>query len=323
MKIKRSLRDAIYMHIVLSIVLAIMFAIGLSVYLHPEANPKAGNGGIVMTCIFGPLFIIVQILLTLWYITGPRYPLIIGNGVVTVFNLWRKTSFKVEDIVKWRTNKPYWRSTKPYKNQVFFELYDGHVYGISEFGKDVRTEIDGLANLLGLEEGVLRSSPYVAKAVDHYTVQRGLSGWRYFFLILLMGTFFLGVWGLCGYYLADPDNGWPKYQPVCKIIAIVSFIFAFVSLVGFVFIMGQRKDKAVFGRNSVSFHSGMKLVVLPYSSLRSVSTVKTDFGTNNYVVTTLVIKAKEKIYKVPFVRISEVDRKEVEHLTNRPWGQDV
>ena len=48
MKIKRSLRDAIYMHIVLSIVLAIMFAIGLSVYLHPEANPKAGNGGIVM-----------------------------------------------------------------------------------------------------------------------------------------------------------------------------------------------------------------------------------------------------------------------------------
>jgi hypothetical protein len=323
MKIKRSLMEAVDLHIVLSIVLAVMFTIGLSVYLHPEANPKAGNGGIVMTCLFGPLFIIVQIVFILWYITGPRYPLIIENGVVTVFNLWRKTSFKVEDIVKWRTNNPYWRSTTPYKNQVFFELYDGHVYGIMDFGKNIRIEIEGLDNLLGIEEGVLRSSTYVAKETNRYVVHRGLSSWRIFFLLLLIATLFLGVWGLCGYYLADPDNGWPKYQPVCKIIAILSFIFAFASLIGFIFIMTQRKDKAVFTRDSVSFHSKGKLVVLPYSSLTSVSSVKTDFGTNNYVITTLLVVAKDKVYRVPFVRISEVDQKEVEHLTGHPWGQDA
>lgn len=102
MKIKARISFVVVYHIFASLVFGGFAAIGIY-WAVQDAGTDNVFGGIIMASQFGLFFLAVQVLAFLYYAKAERFPVAIGNGLITIrsFKRGKVISFPVSQVSNW------------------------------------------------------------------------------------------------------------------------------------------------------------------------------------------------------------------------------
>jgi len=102
MKVKARVSFIVFYHAFASLVFGGFAAVGICSAIQ-GAGTNAVAGGIVMASQFGLFFLAVQVLALLYYAKAERFPVVIGDGLVTIrsFKGGKTVSFPTSEVSSW------------------------------------------------------------------------------------------------------------------------------------------------------------------------------------------------------------------------------
>jgi len=148
MKIRRAVTPLVLAHFLMSLFFGVFLIVGVSILVNPEANPDAGNAGIVLTCLFGSFLALTQISFALIYWKGERFPVVIEDGAITIHRFHKSVSFPISDVASWAIG----RSRFTTGIWISFSILDGKVYVADLIAWDEERDASKLAKLLGVDK---------------------------------------------------------------------------------------------------------------------------------------------------------------------------